>query len=426
MKYNPITYLKDTITRAVNDALTDKRGVTGDFSQSSSGFSFGSYGEFNTSNALTLSSVFRAVNLISNGIATLQMKLYKIDSLGFKSELTGDALSNILGCEPNEELSRYVFFKQLEQYKLNRGNAYVLITRDKWFKPVALNLIAPDFVFPLKVDGRLKYYLTQTGQTVDPSNMIHIMNYPVTDAIGITRGISTLEFANNSIATSVYADRTAKEFFKSGANNAGILNSITPFKTGQAEQIQNNLRNSASMDSLNPNGVTVIGGTDLKLIPFGITPKDSQLIEARKWNISDVGRFYNVNPILLFAGDSKLSNAENAQLDFLNTTLLPEIELLENEFTRKLILPSERQSKEIRFDLGNLLRADSTSRSAYFESMNRIGVLSANDVAKEMNLPYVKGGDVHTIGVNLQDIENIIYNQGKPLDNKTKMNTPKE
>jgi len=255
------------------------------------------------------------------------------------------------------------------------------------------------------------------------------MNYPVTDSLGITKGISTIEFAENSLQISAYAERTAKEFFKGGANNSGILNSITPLKDPQKEQIQNSLRNSASMDSLSPNGLTIIAGAEMKMIPYGVTPKDSQLIEARQWNVSDIGRFFNVNPILLFDNsNAKSSNSENAQLDFLNTTLLSEIELLENEFTRKLIFPGQRYSKEIRFDLGNLLRADSTSRSTYFQTLFNIGVMSPNDIAKELNLPFVKGGDVHTIPVNVMDIENIIYNQGTtvlPVDNKTKMNTPK-
>jgi hypothetical protein len=54
--------------------------------------------------------------------------------------------------------------------------------------------------------------------------------------------------------------------------------------------------------------------------------------------------------------------------------------------------------------------------------------MSPNDIAKELNLPAIKGGDVHTIPVNVMDIENIIYNNPAniiPVDNKMKMNTPK-
>ena len=426
MKFNIINSLfKRSIDNAVNDALKEQRSALGAGYINGSGFSYGVIGEYNTGSALTLSAVYRAVNLISGSIASLQMKVYGIDKGGFKSELVGEPLSNLLGCEPNESMSRFVFFKQILQYKYNNGNAYIYIIRDNRFNATSLNLIKPDFVIPLISNDVLKYHLTQLGKTVDASDIIHIVNYPVTDALGITTGQSTISFAANSLAISNYSELSAKEHFRNGANIPGVLNTVASLNPKQRQDIIDSLKQSTTMDSLNPNGVAILGGGDFKFIPFGISPKDSQLIESRQWNVSDIGRFFSVNPILLFDNaQAKLSNAENAQLDFLNTTLLPEIELLENEFTRKLILPSQRKSKEIRFDLSNILRADSTSRAAYFQSLTQIGVLSANDVAKEMNYPQIEGGDIHTIPANVMDIKNPYgpTNPNTQLDNKL---TPK-
>jgi HK97 family phage portal protein len=357
------------------------------------------------------------------------MKLYAIDENGFKSELKDSTLGGLLGCEPNDNMSRYMFFKLLIQYKLNRGNAYVYITRDNRFNPISLELIQPEYVLPIMLGGQLKYHLLNMDMTVDNSDIIHIMNYPVTNGLNITQGVSTIEYAANTLQVSTYAERTAKEFFRSGANTAGAVTSVAPLNDKQKQAIIDSLKTTTSIDSVNPNGIAILAGSDFKFVPFGITPKDSQLIESRQWNITDIGRFFNVNPILLFdVQQPKGSTAENAQLDFLNTTLLPEIELIENEFTRKLILPSQRSRTEIRFNLSNLLRADSVSRADYFQKLSQIGVMSPNDIAKDLNLPQIKGGDVHTIPVNVMDIENIIYNNPAnviPVDNKMKMNTPK-
>jgi HK97 family phage portal protein len=390
------------------------------------GYAFGS-GTYNPSNALMLSAVYRAVNLISNGIASLQMKVYDINPQGFKSESLNNTLSNLLGCEPNEFMGRYIFFKELEQYKLMRGNAYVYITRDKKFNPTKLELINPDFVVPLILNGQLKYQLTNLNITADASDVIHIMNYPYTDSLNITRGVSTIQYAANSLSVSYYSEKQADNFFKGGANNVGILSTTAALKPEQKEQIINSLKSSSSMDGNSPAGVSLIGGADLKFTPFNISPKDAQLLEARQFNVIDIARFFNVSPILLFdLQNTKVSSAENSQLDFLNTTLLSEIELLENEFTRKLLLPSQRNRMELRFDFSNILRADNQSRAGYYQTLSQIGVMSPNDIAKELNLPEVKGGDVHTIPVNVMDIENIIYNQPKtlaeaPIDNKTKI-----
>ena len=403
----------------------EERSTIFDVNPFGAGYSFGSGSSYNLSNALMISSVYRAVNLISNGIASLQMKLYDIDPDGFKRENLNNSLSNLLGCEPNENMSRYIFFKQIEQYKLMRGNAYIYISRDKRFNPIKLDLINPDFVVPLYINGQLKFEISNfygASITADASDIIHIMNYPYSDSLGITKGISTIQYAANSLSLSYYSEKQADNFFKGGANNVGILNSTAKLDATQREQILNSLKSSSSMDGNSPAGVSVIGGAEMKFIPFNISPKDAQLLEARQFNVVDIARFFNVSPILLFdLQNTKVSSAENSQLDFLNTTLLSEIELLENEFTRKLLLPSQRNKTELRFDLSNILRADNQSRAGYFQTLTQIGVMSPNDVAKELNLPEIKGGNVHTIPVNVMDVENIIYNQPKKLDNKTKI-----
>ncbi|NVN97645.1 hypothetical protein HXX01_05500, partial [Candidatus Nomurabacteria bacterium] len=64
------------------------------------GFSYSSYSSYNSNKALTLSACYRAVNLISDSIASLQLKVYKVDGEGYKNEFYEHNLYNILGIEP--------------------------------------------------------------------------------------------------------------------------------------------------------------------------------------------------------------------------------------------------------------------------------------------------------------------------------------
>ena len=384
------------------------------------------YGDTAAALALKLSAVYRAVNLISNGVGSLQMKLYDIDADGYKTEDRFNPLANILGVEPNAQMGRYMFFKMLEIYKLNRGNGYAFIERNSRYMPVALTLLNPDMVFPIMLDGQLKYICTQLGKTVDASDIIHVMNFPILTTNGFLIGVSTITYAAGAIQTTTYADKSARENFRTGGAIGGVLNAVTTMDKKQREAMTNDLRDQTSMDKIDPNSVHIIAGPELKMVPFGITPKDSQHLESRAFNITEIARYYSVNPLLLFAHESKLASAENAQLDFLNTTLVPELDLIENEFTRKLILPSQRPTKEIKFDVAPLLRADSAARGTFFNTMFNIGVLSPNDIAREMNYPKIAGGDKHFVPVNVQDIENLIYDKTNPaptsipIDNKLK------
>ncbi|NVN96568.1 MAG: phage portal protein, partial [Bacteroidetes bacterium] len=142
--------------------------------------------------------------------------------------------------------------------------------------------------------------------------------------------------------------------------------------------------------------------------------------------VLDIARFFSVDPILLFDNTkATYSNVENAQLSFLNTTLLPIIEKIENEFTRKLILPSQRGLIELSFDLKNLLRADQNSQADFWGKLIDKGIVHRNLVAKELNLPKIEGinGEKYFISTNLQDADNLIVNAVNSLDNKLMNNT---
>lgn len=381
--------------------------------------SYGSFSSYQSSKALTLSSCYRAVNLISDAIASLQMKVYDVDANGFKSEAFTDPLYSILGYEPNANMSRFNFYKLIITSILLRGNAYIKINRDNNFIVKSLEFLNPDSVTITTVKNEIKFIINGVNGLVNNSDMIHVVNFP---QMNTYYGVSTLTYAANTLDISYNSETHAGNFFKGGANFSGFLSTTAAITPKQEQDLINKFKNASNASTGSPNGIVMMGGApDLKLQTLGISPRDSQLIETRTFNVLDIARFFNVNPILLFDNTkATFSNVESAQLDFLNTTLLPVIEKLENEFSRKLILPSQRNLKELRFDLSNLLRADSNSRVTYYKSLFEMGVISANQIAKELMLPVVTGvnADEHFISTNLQQLNSLIVNQTNSIDNK--------
>ena len=381
---------------------------------------YGSYTTFQAQKALTLSACYRAVNLISDAIASLQMKPYIVDSDGYKTENYNSPLYPLLAFEPNSNMSRFDFFKLIITSLLLRGNAYIKITRDDKFIVTALELLNPDFVTISQIKNDIKYIYTGSQGMINSSDMIQVRNFPQLNSL---YGLSTINYAINSLEISYNSEKHASNFFKGGANFAGFASTSAPLTPKQESDIITKLKNISNAETGNPNGVVIMGGTDFKFTAMGISPKDSQLLESRQFNVLDIARFFNVNPILLFDNaNAKYNNSENAQLDFLNTTLLPIIEKLENEFIRKLILPSQRIQNELRFDLANLLRADQNSQADYYQKLFGLGVVNANYIAKTLNLPKVQGdgGNKFYISTNLQDSNNLIVNQTNSIDNKLK------
>jgi HK97 family phage portal protein len=385
------------------------------------GISYGTHSAFAASKALTLSACYRAVNLISDAIASLQLKVYQVDKEGFKTENHQSPLYTILGWEPNPTMSRFNFFKLIITSILLRGNAFIKIYRDDKFAVTGLEILNPDTIVISKINGDIKYMQNGVRGMTNSSDMIHIVNYP---QIGSLYGVSTITYAANSLEIAYNSEMHAGNWFKGGANASGFLSTNAPLTPKQEQDLVNKFKNASDPTTGNPNGIVIMGGAgDIQLRTLGVSPRDSQLLESRQFNVLDIARFFNVNPILLFDNTkATYNNIENAQLDFLNTTLLPIIEKLENEFTRKLILPSQRHITELRFDLNNLLRADMNSQADYFTKLFSIGVVNANYVAKSLNLPKNEGdgGSRYYVSTNLQDTNNLIVNQNNSIDNKLK------
>jgi HK97 family phage portal protein len=127
--------------------------------------------------------------------------------------------------------------------------------------------------------------------------------------------------------------------------------------------------------------------------PIQINAKDAQMIESRQFNVQDIARFFGISPVLL--GDlSKTSynTIEAVQNEFLLHTLQPYVTMVENEFNRKLLKPSEKRLSII-LETNEILRIDKQAQANYYSTMINNGVLSRNEVRKELGYNPVEGGD---------------------------------
>lgn len=379
-------------------------------------FSYNSRSKYNNNLYLSVSSVYRAVNLISDSVASLQLKIYEIDNEGYRREYIEHPLYHLLGTEPNKLMGSFIFFKMIVSSVLLNGNAYIQIIRDKNFKPINFYLHSSTNIKPEIYNDKLIYYNLYTNEVINKDNMIHIINYPID---GSLEGQSTLSYARQTIQLAYDSNIHAGKWYKSGANNHAFLVADNALNEKQTNNIKTAMSAAASSET---GGITILSGLlNTKFIAPTISPKDSQLLEARQFQVVEIARFFNINPIMLFDNTrTTYSNTENAQLDFLNTTLKPLLEKIENEFSRKLIFNSDRNNLEISFDTTNLMRLDTTTRADYYSKMIDKGLLTINEVRKMENLPKSIGdaGDIIWISTNLQDANNPIVNVKNSVDNK--------
>ena len=395
--------------RKKKQETVEERSSTFDYLMYNSGASY------STSKALLLSTVYRCVEVISDSVAQLPLEPYRLDANGYKVKFTSHPTYRLLNSEPNSRMTRFTFIKTLVVSTLLKGNGFAYIERDNEGNATALHYIPSELVTiiqPKTLGDNIAYSVTGLSNVIESCNMIHILNFSYD---GIT-GISTLSHAKNTLGLSADSEAHASGFFKGGANLAGILTVQSTLTTKQKQDLKSSWQTAFSPSTGQPNGVAVLEG-NMEFKPITVNPSDAQLLETRQFNVIDICRFFGVSPVKAFdLTHSSYSTVEATNLSFLTDTLSPLLEKLELEFERKLYKPSEKDTIDVRFDTSRLLRADKQSLATYYSTLFNIGVVSCNEIRKEIDLPYIEGGDSHFVQVNLMEVKKA--SQNVPSDNR--------
>ena len=385
--------------RKKKQETTEERSSTFDYLMYNTG------ANYSTSKAMLLSTVYRCVEVISDSVAQLPLEPYKVDAQGYKIKFTSHPTYRLLNSEPNKKMSRFTFIKTLVVSTLLKGNGFAYIERDHNGNAIALHYIPSELVTiipPKTLGDTVAYSVTGISNVIEACNMIHILNFSYD---GIT-GISTLSHAKNTLGLATDSEAHASGFFKGGANLAGILTVQSTLTSKQKNDLKTSWQSAFSPSTGTPNGVAVLEG-NMEFKPITVNPTDAQLLETRQFNVIDICRFFGVSPVKAFdLSKSSYNTVEATNLSFLTDTLSPFLEKIELEFERKLYKPSEKESIDVRFDTSRLLRADKASLASYYNTLFNIGVVSPNEIRKEIDLPYIEGGDYHFVQVNMTTVQN--------------------
>jgi len=358
---------------------------------------------YGNNSALLLSAVYRCVEVLSESVAQLPIKVYN-NINGKIKEAYNHPVYEILARFPSCNLTRHTFLKKLVTDMVLNGNSYAYIERDDKMNVLGIHYIPSNQVNIIynqvdPINRNIRYQVTGMNRYVEDWEMIHIVNY-TNDGIN---GISTLSYARQTLGISLASENQASKFFNSGANLNGIITSDTSLTSTQKSDIKQSWNNTFSADGT---GIAVLEG-NLHFQPITVNPVDAQLLETRKHNIGDVCRYFGVNPILCFDLDhSSYSTVEATNLAFLTQTLQPILQKFELEFERKLFRPSERKYIDVQFDTKLLVRADLNAQSNYYRTLFQLGALTPNEIRSEINMEPVEGGDRTFVQVNMSTLDN--------------------
>lgn len=354
----------------------------------SDALSFGSI--LNRNAAMNISAVYRAVEIISDAIAILPIKV-NINNIDHKDTIDEHPIYQAFN--GNDLMSKYTLIKLLVQSVLLKGNGFAYIERAEDGTVTGLRFLDANNVIINynELTGELWYTCTTVSTTsrIEPINMIHLLKSS-NDGVN---GISVLKYAARTLENANNTENSANNFFQNGCNLSGVLKVEGQLTDKQKQDIRSSWNQAYSNGG---NGLAVLQG-NMSYQPIQLSAADSQMLESRQFNIQDIARFFGVSPVLL--GDlshSSYSTIEATQNQFLLHTLQPYITMLEEEFNRKLLKPSE-SNLSINLDETAILKTDKTALASYYSTLIDKGILCINEVRKELGYSKIDGGNRHLI-----------------------------
>lgn len=382
---------------------------------------FNASSAYNQNQACQLSALYRGIDILSNSIAELPCVVYKKNRKGSKKLVTDHIVYSLLNTKPSKRMNKHNFWKLIVMNMILTGAGYAWIRRDENRVVKELTYIPSNQVSVISnnIFDDVKYLITGIKQYIMPEDMLVFIMIPSDDGV---HGISVLQYAKRVLSLGLDELNSASSFFRSGFNKAGILKSDKPLTDSQMQQIQQNWVSTFGTSSGMPSSGVVCLKPGISYESIQASPQDAELLESRKFNISEIARFLGIPLSLMFDNSStSYSTVEAENLNFLIHSLNPLLDKIETELNTKLWTEAEiMQGYSCKFDSSVLLRCDKKSLAEYYQNMFQMGVLSPNEIRKELDMDAIENGDNHFMQVNISTLDKIAK---QPLeDNPTASN----
>lgn len=334
--------------------------------------------------ALNLSAVYACVQVLSQTIGSLPLIVYQRTADG-KARVIKHPLYRVLHDAPNPEMTSMSWRQAMLLHLCLWGNHYSEIERDSGGNPVALWPITPWRVNLKRVDGQLVYGVgLDTGMVYVPfANMLHIKGLSYD---GLT-GLPPMRAARESIGLSLAAQKYAAKFFANDARPGGILE-----HPGQlSDEASARLRKSfeRAHEGLDNKFRVAVLEEGMKFNAVGIPPEDAQLLETRKFGVSEIARYFRM-PLHKISDleRSTNNNIEHQAIEFVTDTIRPWLVNIEQELAFKLFTGDYFAE----FLIEGLLRGDIKTRYEAYAIGRQWGWLSADDIRERENLNKLPNG----------------------------------
>ena len=348
--------------------------------------------------SLSSTPVWQAVNMLSGSIGILPLKLMRRTG-DTRQAATSHPVYKLVTGHPNKWQTAINFKEMMQGHLLLRGNAFAQIVRDEADRVIMLVPLHPDRI-EIRTDdaGSLVYVLRRKigGERIFVAReILHIRGLSSDGIIGY----SPIELMRDAVGLSLATERFGSKFFNNAARPSGVLMHPNTMKEEAQERLKESWQTAFTGNGAHSVAVLEEG---MQWLQLGISNEQSQFLETRRFQISEVARVFNIPPHKLKDLDrATFSNIEHQSIEYVQDAVTPWAIRWEEQLALSLLTEQEQETLFFKFSLQSLLRGDNASRSQFYRELFNIGVLSINEIRAFEDLNDVEDGDSRFVPLNM-------------------------
>lgn len=339
--------------------------------------------------ALTLPAVSGAVDMISNCIASMPVKLYKYKD-GKVEEQSRDPRARMLNGDTGDTLDGFQLKKAMvEDYLMGKGGyCYIGKMRND---VTGLYYVQDVYVTILKNYNPIykDYDINVMGEAYKPYQFIKLLRNTKDGASGIGLTMEVGKALETAYDTLLYQ----LSMVRNGGNKKGFLKSQR--KLGQEEI--NVLKTAWKRLYTDNSESVVVLNNGLEFQEASNTSVEMQLDENKKTLANEINGIFHIYP-----NDFDRTFKEG---------IYPIVKAFETALNRDLLLEKEKKNYFFEFDVKEIIRANMTDRYNAYKLAKETGFMTLNEIRRAENMEYIEGLDVVNVGLGavLYDTQKHVY-----------------
>lgn len=364
--------------------------------------------------AMQLSAVWSAVRRYSETISSLPLKIFEWTDNG-PIEVEDTQSQRLINESPNADQTPMEFWEGMQGSVELAGDA-VAIKEKIGSRVVALRMVNP---YPPYLEifrntaGSVVYRIAEKNlppRDYGSEDILHIRGF----SLGALRGISTVKMGASSLGLAYNAQQSAQQVYKNGLRVSGFI--TTPGSLTEQDRPRLKKILDDYMGGENAGGLMILE-QGMEFQKMGINPIDAELLSTRKFEIEEIGRWFDMPPILLgHAGEGQTMWGTGVDAIIQGwLTLGLRQRLIRNQMAigKRLLSTAERsRGYYARYNPDALLAVNSTTRIQVLKDSVQGSLLAPNEARALMDRGKVPGGDQVLAQVNLAPLDKLGENAG--------------